>query len=166
MRLSLLPLFIVVFCVVGASHSFAQSESEGLTLYNQNAQPLSIQQAVAGKNAPSYDYSRSAATQNYNPYGSGPSSGSYVPQGTLTPEQQRDLQEQYLEQQAFYQQMGQQQGIGTQQGGGTFEEQLAKLTGKSNAEDEKPKDRKVKRVVRNALNNPLATPPRLFNPDQ
>ena len=145
------------------SLAYAQTSNgntDGETLYNQNAQPLSLSQAVAGINAPSYNYGRSNA-----------SAGTYQPQGTLTAEQEALLQDQFEQQQAFNEfqalQSLQNGGAGFGAEDNSFAAQLARLRGGGlGAEETQPTKRVVKRVVRNALNDPLTAPPRLFNPDQ
>ena len=146
-----------------APMSYAQTNtlnSRTGTLYNQNAQPLSLSQAVAGVNAPSYNYG-----------GSNAAGGTYQPQGTLTDEQEALLQDQYEQQQAFNEfqalQSLQNNGAGFGAENNSFAAQLARLKGGGLGEEEtQTKKRTVKRVVRNALNDPLTAPPRLFNPDQ
>ncbi len=157
---SFIPVF-AVFCMVCGHASYAQTNTGQPVLYNQNAVPFSLSQAVAGVSAPSYSYN-AGSTQTY------------APQGTLSPEQEAALEAQYFQQQAlFQQQLNQQAALAAQnnqsslQDPNSFQAQLARLrAGGASSNDAQPTERKVKRVVRNAINNPLQPPPRLFNPDQ
>lgn len=145
------------------TNNAAAYDMEPAPVYNQGAAPIPLNQLVAGQNAPSYNYNNTAV-QPYN-FGSttSPSGQYYVPQGTLTPQQEAALQAQILQQQQYAQQYG-----APQNDANNLAAQLAQLNQGpfgTNA-DEQPTKRTVKRVVRNALNDPLKPPPRLFNPDQ
>ena len=135
------------------------------TFYNNAAQaPLPLNQLAAGKNAPSYNYNNSGQTPAYTGFtGNNPLSG--MDYANLTPEQRRYLdqqeaaryqQQQYLQQQQQQQRAQQQLGQANSYLGGGSLNPFAQP-------EQKPKQR---RVVYNERNNPLVTPPRLFNPDQ
>lgn len=130
---------------------------------NANAQPYAMNQMVAGKNAPSYNYSKTNAYTGFTNTGDPLVGADFA---NLTPEQSRYIEQQrqfrlqqeqqaYLQQQGQFQQQPQQQAAGYMQG----------LNQGYNpfVEPEKPKQR---RVVYKERNNPLVTPPRLFNPEQ
>lgn len=133
-------------------------ETGPMPVYNQGATPIPLTQMVAGQNAPSYNYNQTAV----QPYSFGASTSTtsgqyYAPQGTLTPQQEAALQAQILQQQYM-----------PQSDTNNLAAQLAQLNqGPFGTQaDDQPTKRTVKRVVRNALNDPLKPPPRLFNPDQ
>lgn len=146
---------------------YGTPQTATIPLYNMQAQPLPLNQMVAGQNAPSYNYGGSQ-TQPYN-FGttsSGSGNGFYMPEGTLTPQQEAMLAEQLAQQELLY---NQQMQMNTQ-GQGSLAAQLNALNQSpffnQNNQQEQQGQRVVKRVVRNALNDPLRPPPRLFNPDQ
>ncbi|PZQ45263.1 MAG: hypothetical protein DI551_07920 [Micavibrio aeruginosavorus] len=142
------------------------SSTTGNTVYNSgNVKTLPMQQMIAGKNAPSYNYN-----QNVNPYGfgAGTTSGSI---GVMTPEQasmqraQRDAQAQAYQQQylqSLQQQRMQQNGMvptgleGYQNGqyGGQ------QYYGNNMYQQQAPKKKKV---IYKQMNNPLTEPSKLFN---
>jgi hypothetical protein len=139
----------------------ATAQTASAPLYNTTAQPYMPAPAVAGQNAPSYVYGASN-TSSYT-YGSSGSANTYVPQGTLTPQQEAAFAQQLAQQQALYM-----SGQPYYAAPGSLQEQLDALNAShfGAEEDQKSKQRVVKQVVRNALNDPLSPPPRLFNPDQ
>ena len=141
------------------SYYGATPQTASAPLYNTTTQPYMPAAPVAGQNAPSYVYGASN-TSSYT-YGSSASGNTYVPQGTLTPQQEAAFAQQLAQQQNMYMQ-GQPYAVPN-----SLQAQLDALnSGHFGAEDQQPKQRVVKRVVRNALNDPLNPPPRLFNPDQ
>ncbi len=154
-----------------ASNNYYQPNATGTPFYNNSpsARPLALNQMVAGKDAPSYNYNRN---QSYNGYGDPLAN---MDMSAMTPEQARLVRAQrnaraqqaqagYLAslqaQKQQQLQMQQQPGALTNpylQGAGQMYNQFAE------PEPEKPKQR---RVVYKEMNNPLVTPPRLFDPDQ
>ena len=130
-------------------------------VYNSTARPLPLNQMVAGKNAPSYNYNK---TQPYNNFGGDPLAGADL--SALSPEQarliraQRDANAQRAQAEYMATLQQQQQGGAANpylQGAGQMYNQFAQPTPKAPAK---------RRVVYKEKNNPLVTPPRLFNPDQ
>lgn len=130
------------------------------SLFNQNAQPLPLQQMIAGQNAPSYNYG--TTTQAYTG-----SSGRNTSIGVMSPEQARSLNRQREANALAYQNeylaslgqaaMGQQQPTSSSAyQGSAFSNLYA---------GEKKKVPTKRRVVNKSMNDPLATPPRLFNLD-
>ena len=137
--------------------------------FNTQAQPMPMEQMVAGRNAPSYDFGGN--TNAFTGFGGGANTGGYVSNGIMTPEQaqlfnrQREAaalaaQNEYLANLQQQAQMQQQQ-----------QQMVAPMTQQQNfsapffggQQQAAPVQR---RVVYRERNNPLATPPRLFNPDQ
>jgi len=153
-------------------NSYYQGTPSGAPVYNNGgARPLPLNQIVAGKNAPSYNYNQNNAYTGFGASGNPLAGADY---GNLTSEQSRyiDQQREYRaqqEQQAYMQSMQQvQQQQQTwqqqpQQGAVGYMQGLNQGYNPFAQPEEKPKQR---RVVYNERNNPLATPPRLFNPDQ
>lgn len=151
----------------GTSTNYYQPGANGTPVYNNSpsAQPFAMNQMIAGQNAPSYNYNRN---KSYNNFGSDPLAN--MDMSAMTPEQARLIRAQRnanaQQAQAAYlaslqnQQQQQQQGMMpspyTQSAGQMYNQFVS-------PEKEKPKQR---RVVYNEKNNPLVTPPRLFNPDQ
>lgn len=168
------PQMIYAVPVYNAMPSGTQYQQGSPTVYNNGtASPLPLQQMTAGKNAPSYNYNGAAPYSGFNT-GGNPMAGADM--SNLTPEQRRYIdaqtaanyqQEQYMREQQNRQALQQQQQMLQQQqqpfaqtnsylGTGNFNNPFAEP-------EQKPKQR---RVVYNERNNPLVTPPRLFNPDQ
>lgn len=195
------PVAVLGFLMMAGVHAQAQTQdnlyynpqsSGGVPIYNNgtNAQPFPMEQVVAGRNAPSYDYNP------VKPYGVDTGAGN-----SLTSDQiemlraQRNaaaqnfeaqylasLQQQRMGQFGQVPQMGQlgQAGPIGQLGGGQLGQlgQLgmnaaSQLPGNpfgqlyggmtENGEKQAPRKRKV---VYKEKNNPLIIPPRLFDPDQ
>ncbi len=148
----------------------------GAPIYNNgtNVQPLPMQQMIAGRNAPSYNFNN--GNQAYTGFGanSNPMSG-VTSIGSLTPQQDAYLRAQQQSQNAgsfgqfgnntYQQQYYQQQ----QQAGNTAYQNngFSGFTG-NNPFGTTPTAGvpTQKRVVYKERNNPLVDPPRLFNPDQ
>lgn len=136
----------------------------GVPVYNNNpnAPILPMDQMVAGKNAPSYDYNQTSQAYTFG----ATTNGSGTSQAALTPQQQAQLEAQYQAQlqaqQAYLNSIAQQQtgndGLLT---GGPFGTAPVGDTGASGQAATKQR-----RVVYRDINNPLSAPPRLFNPDQ
>ncbi len=138
----------------------------GIPLYNGNAQPLPMQQMIAGRNAPSYNYGGSNAYT-----GAGTTSGILSAADAEAIRQQRDMLAQQYQQQymaslqqgnpngQYYQQGQQQQPYGQMT-------QINPLTGQPYAYGQQPQKRVVQRVIYKERNNLSPTPQRLFNPDQ
>jgi hypothetical protein len=138
-------------------------------VYNTNAMPITTQ---PGRNAPSYSFNSGSTNAGNVPYGFDPRSfptggNSLSPQEAARLSAQRDAQAQLYEQEYLARlqaasdlqrnnlMLGQMQNL---QNGGFVNPFIGQAE-----EDEKPKKR---RVVYGERNNPLQTPPRLFNPDQ
>jgi hypothetical protein len=156
---------ILALFVCGLAHA----QTANVPLYNAQAQPLPLNQMVAGQNAPSYSYNQPGGTQPYSFGATNTNTGGgfYAPQGTLTPEQEAALAQQIAQQEFLIEQQMQM----NMQGQGGLGAQLNALNqspffNQNNDIQKQPGQRVVKRVVRNALNDPLSPPPRLFNPDQ
>ena len=146
---------IYVPSTTGQAYTTTQT---GVTpFYNNTAQPLPLQQMVAGKNAPSYNFKNQVQPYNLN-------TASMNSNGALTPDevdrirasrdaQAQAYQKQFLEQSA---QNGQPQTIGGAMGN-AYNSLMPT--------QDKPKPTKKRLVYRESA-NPLSAPPRLFNPDQ
>jgi|GEM_PF-6011501 len=130
---------------------------------NATAQPLPLNQMAAGKNAPSYNYNN---TRPYTGFmGGDPMSG--MDYGNLTSEQRRMIDQQAAaraaQEQAYFTNMQRQQMQQQGQMNPYLQGASQLYNSYGQPEQQKPKQR---RVVYNERNNPLVTPPRLFNPDQ
>lgn len=142
----------------------------GSTIYNNgtNVPPIALNQIIAGKNAPSYTYG-GGGVKPYNGFNSNPLAG-VTSIGSLTPEQATYLQNQqnqaYAAEQARLAQQAQQQQYGSANSslyqGSNFSQLYSNPFG---TQPEKTVPTK-RRVVYKEANNPLVTPPRLFNPEQ
>jgi hypothetical protein len=150
-------------------NSYYQPGVGGSPVYNNgSAQPYAMNQMIAGKNAPSYNYNRSNAYTGFTNTGD-PLAGADL--ANLTPEQSRYIEQQRLyrvqqEQQAFLQQ--QQAQLQQQQAWQQSQQQINTMQNLNQgynplAQQEQPRQR---RVIYKERNNPLVTPQRLFNPDQ
>jgi uncharacterized iron-regulated membrane protein len=147
---------------------YAPSQAGGVPTYNNLAQPVPVEQLIAGKNAPSYNFN--TGTQAYTGFGNNPLSN-ITSIGSLTPEQSRYMQAQAdaaaaqrqneymasLQQQPNAQQQGIASALPTQFSSG--------FNNPFGTQPEKPV-KVTRRVVYRERNDPLVTPPRLFNPDQ
>jgi hypothetical protein len=142
-----------------------QTGLNGAPVYNNAAQqPLPLNQLAAGKNAPSYNYN--TANQAYTGF-----TGGNVMAGAdlanLTPEQRRMIDQQAAaraaQEQAYLNSLQQQQAQQQGQMNPYLQGATQMYNNFNQPEQQKPKQR---RVVYNERNNPLTTPPRLFNPDQ
>jgi hypothetical protein len=149
-------------------NSYYQPGVGGSPIYNNSgAQPYAMNQMIAGKNAPSYNFNNNTAYTGFTNTGN-PLAGADL--ANLTPEQSRYIEQQRLyrvqqEQQAFLQQQQAQQQQAWQQPQQQVNSYMQNLNQGYNPfmEQEKPRQR---RVVYKERNNPLVTPPRLFDPDQ
>lgn len=133
-------------------------------VYNNTGRPLPMEQLVAGKNAPSYTSPGNAYT-GFSGYTSNPLQN--MNPAAMTPEQSRLISAQREAMQADYltnlqrlQEDLNRQALATQQqkAYGTPYNQYG-----GQVQQTAPVQR---RVVYKEKNNPLSTPPRLFNPDQ
>lgn len=149
------------------SNSYYQPNKTGTPVYNNSssARPLPLQQMVAGKNAPSYSY---GGNQAYSQYGSDPLANMDI--ASMSPEQarlvraQRNARAQQAQADYLASLQGQQPPGGMVTNNSSYAQTSGQIYNQLVApEKEKPKQR---RVVYNEKNNPLVTPPRLFNPDQ
>lgn len=166
---------VVLLCAASASaQTYYSTTSQGQTNgYYTNAQPLALQQMVAGQNAPSYNYDQTSQTSSgYGYYGASPYTGSYAAttsgygaqgytaSGLMSPDEEAQ----------YYASANGAQGQGMIYNPTISVQQrlnnLANMGPFTTKEQEEPKTRVVRRLSRNALNDPLAPPPRLFNPDQ
>jgi hypothetical protein len=141
-----------------------QGGVNGAPIYNNaSQQPLPLNQMAAGKNAPSYNYNN---TQPYTGFmGGDPMAGADM--ANLTPEQRRMIDQQAaaraVQEQAYLANMQRQQAQQQAQTNPYMQGANQMYNNYTQPEQQKPKQR---RVVYNERNNPLVTPPRLFNPDQ
>lgn len=133
-------------------------------VYNNTASPLPMEQLVAGKNAPSYTSPGTAYT-GFSGYTSDPMQNMNA--SAMTPEQSRYISAQREAMQAEYmtnlqrlQEDLNRQALATQQQK-TYGGQYNQYGGQ--VQQTAPVQR---RVVYKEKNNPLVTPPRLFNPDR
>jgi hypothetical protein len=150
---------------------FAATPQGGTPVYNNtSAPPVPLKQMIAGKNAPSYVYKDPSQVQPYNFQSGG---NAYQPQGTMTPQEEAAIRAQQYQEQLMNslgqngQNMG---GVSTEQSilaGGGAPIDFSTLTGGpfGNTQQQQARPTK-KRVLYKERNNPLVTPPRLFNPDQ
>lgn len=148
------------------SNSYYQAGNGGAPIYNNSpsARPLPLQQMVAGKDAPSYSYGKGQAYNNF----ADPLANMDIT--SMSPDQARMVRAQRnaRAQQAQADYLASLQGQQPPGGMVTGNSQYAPTAGQTynqftQPEQQKPKQR---RVVYNEKNNPLVTPPRLFNPDQ
>jgi hypothetical protein len=147
------------------------SQQNGTTpIYNNNPNTptLPMNQMIAGKNAPSYNYNANQAYSFNDPTSlAGASLGSLSPEQANMVRAQRDANaqayqqayQQQLQDQQNQQQQMQQSGASQYQGG-----QFAQLYANATGQQQKPVSTK-KRVIYKEMNNPLVAPPRLFNTD-
>lgn len=121
---------------------------------------------VAGKNAPSYSYNTNAKPFGFDANGEGNSTvGSITPEQAIAMRAQRDAQAQAYEKQ-YLENLQKQRAAGS----GYLPPEAAAVyqTGADGVrrlvmpEEEKPAPKK-RRVVKREQDNPLSTPPRLFN---
>ncbi len=164
--------------------AFAQTNAQNTQTYNAqpvynaapvynsgaNVQPYSMQQAIAGKNAPSYNYNPNPQPYNFNATGNQNAYGSNA-FGAMTPEQatmlraQRDAQAQAYQAQYMEQLRAQQQG-GVYSNSSAYQGNAFSQLYNSFGQKDEEKVPTKRRVVYREKNNPLIEPPRLFNPDQ
>ncbi|PZO80894.1 MAG: hypothetical protein DI626_11140 [Micavibrio aeruginosavorus] len=161
----------------GTTYYTPSQNGGGAPVYNNgaNVQPFPMQQMIAGRNAPSYNFNN--GNQAYTGFGtnSNPMSG-VTSIGSLTPQQDAYLRAQ---------QQSQNSGSFGQFGNNTYQQQYYQQQPNGNAQNQGgafsgfynngnspfgttptagvPTQ---KRVVYKERNNPLVDPPRLFNPDQ
>lgn len=181
MRLKHTLIIAAGFAVLAPSPSHAQNNVQYVPMYNNtatgqtayngqsqggypvynsnNTQPLPLQQMIAGKNAPSYNFSNQPKPYNFQ---TGPNI--YQPQPAMTPAEQQAA----AYQQQLMQQQQQQQGVQQQQQYYNQQQQASNnvLNGGpfgSTPDAQVPVRRKV---LYKEMNNPLKTPARLFDPEQ
>jgi len=139
----------------------------GVPVYNNNAQPLPVEQLIAGKNAPSYNYNNNA----YTGFGGSNPLSNVTSIGSLTPQQEAMVRAQRDAQAAAYQRdylagLGQQgtTPVPTSTGSSGYQgEAFSQLYNGIGQEQQQAPVRR--RVVYREKNNPLTTPPRLFSID-
>ena len=131
-------------------------------VYNSSASPLPMDQLIAGKNAPSYNYN-----SNIQPYNSGSMSGSRGAGAPLSPAQvaqmraNRDAQSQQYEQQ--YLQQAAQQAQNVVGPDNYLGQAYNSVYGQPQQQQPRPTK---KRLLYKENDDLMPIPPRLFNPDQ
>lgn len=142
----------------GYVYTGSQGSTYAAPVYNTNAQPLSLNQAIKGKNAPSYNF-KGAKQQPYN-FGT-----TNAKNGPMTVEEADQLRIMRDQQAAAYEKNLVAQ-INAQNANPN-----GQATGYNNLTQFLPGQQpqqppRKKRLVYREDANPLRTPPRLFNPDQ
>lgn len=155
-------------CAVAASTpAMAQqsySNTNNVPVYNTGAAPLPMDQMIAGRNAPSYNYNTGA---NIQPYNSGNSMGARGAGAPLSPAQvaqmraNRDAQAQQYEQQ--YLQQAAQQAQSAASPDGYLGQAYNSVYGQPQQQQQRPTK---KRLLYKENDDLMPIPPRLFNPDQ
>lgn len=144
-----------------------QGATGAIPFYNNTAQPLPMDQLVAGKNAPSYNYRNNTQPYNLSPQrgGDGTMTGAQFEQLRSGRDQRaQQYENEYLQRLADRDAAlnGSGQGAaGTAQG---YLNNAQSLYNGNGQKQDQPK--RKKRLVYREDANPLATPPRLFDPDQ
>lgn len=147
---------------------YYSSNNGTVPIYNNanNTPVRPMEQMIAGKNAPSYDFNKSK-TQPYL-FGTNQNANAYTGYG-VDPNLQLQ-QNQYNYQDPYAQQMAQQTGAYNYGAGMPNNSlvDLSKLQGGpfGTQTQDNPQRPTKRRVVYKERNNPLVEPPRLFNPDQ
>lgn len=171
-------LFMIFACVALITATPAQAQNTQLYLspgmqdyyatganvpvYNNAAQPLPMEQLIAGKNAPSYNYN--APVQPYNLGGTTAGGSTNMSGAPLSPAQvaqmraNRNAQAQQYEQQ--YLQQAQQQISGVSAPEGYMGNPYSAAYGQQQIRPTK------KRLLYKERDDLMPVPPRLFNPDQ
>ncbi len=156
----------------GAGSTAYSTQNGQAPVYNNTGAPFPMEQMIAGKNAPSYNYNRANSRAQASIYGgnylSGGNGGALTPQEAEAIRAQRNAQAQAyqaeymasLQQQAAMQ--AQQNGVNSSLYQGS---QFSNLYSSSQGEGavKKPTQR---RVIYKEKNDPLVTPPPLFNLDR
>lgn len=147
---------------------YATQQGGSAPIYNNgtNVPPRALNQMIAGKNAPSYSYGGASGNSAYRNFNSNPMAN-VTSIGSLTPEQGNYLraQEAREEQERLNQQRQQQQGnYSSAYQGSSFSQLYTNANPFGTKADTEIVTKK--RVVYKEANNPLITPPRLFNPEQ
>lgn len=135
--------------------------------FNTQAQPMPMEQMVAGRNAPSYNFG--GDSNAYTGFGGGTGSGGYNSIGVMTPEQAQLFNRQREAAALAYQNeylAGLQQQAQPQQQAAPMQQQQQNFAAPFMGGQQQAAPPVRRRVVYREMNNPLATPPRLFNPDQ
>ena len=145
-----------------AGTTYYNPGTAGAPVYNNNptTAPLPMEQMVAGKNAPSYTSRNNNA---YTGFGADPLANADL--SSLSPEQSQMIRAQ---REAIAQKAQAEYLASLQQGQGgvisPYTQGAAQMYNQFNQpQQQAPVQR---RVLYKQLNNPLVTPPRLFNPDQ
>lgn len=189
MRLKL-PLFVLGLAAFASAPAMAQNNASTTPYYNTtsttptyyattptgavpvynnlNTTPIMpMDQMVAGKNAPSYNYNNPTGVQPYN-FGTG--AGNVSGQAAMSAEQQAQMYQQQLLNQQQQQQYANGQtgpmGVSTTQGSLQNLTQFANSPFGTNTQGTAAAVPKQRKVIYKELNNPLKEPARLFNPDQ
>lgn len=140
--------------------------TNNVPVYNSGASPLPMDQLIAGRNAPSYDYNSGPNIQPYNNMGgsmSGQNAGA-----PLTPAQvaqmraNRDAQAQQYEQQ--YMQQVAQQAQNAVSADGYLGQAYNSVYGQPQQQQQQRPTKK--RLLYKENDGLMPIPPRLFNPDQ
>ncbi len=142
---------------------YAPTNNGSVPVYNNaaNTPSLPLEQMVAGKNAPSYNYNQTTQPYTFGAGTSGPNA--------FTAEQEAQVQAQYQAQlqaqQQYINSLYQQNPAGGQPGAAAVANGLTGGIFGTTPSDQAaaPKQR---RLVYRERNNPLSAPPLLFNPDQ
>lgn len=140
-----------------SQQAYGATQSGGAPVYNNQGQPLPMDQLIAGKNAPSYNYN-APKPYNLNPttYGNGVMSAEQVEQARAARNARAQQYAQEYMQQANESQFGQQ----AQQSIGGAANAYGNYTGQ-----QQPQKPKKKRLITREQDQILQTPPRLFNID-
>lgn len=148
-----------------APNTAAYGTQNGTTpVYNNAGQPLPLNQMVAGRDAPSYNYNNNAYTGfNANPLSNITSVGSLTPQQSQMMAAQRDAQAAAYQNEYIAQLQRNMAPPADATGSSAYQGSAFNQLYTGNQQQRPPTKR---RVSYNQRNNPLATPPRLFNPDQ
>lgn len=160
------PVYAVpMYVAPNSQQMYSAQGANGIPVYNNNAQPLPVEQLVAGKNAPSYNFNNNA----YTGFGSN-SLANVSSIGSLSPEQASALRAQRDAQAAAYErdylaQLTQSGTGGAASGGSSAYQGSAFSNLYTGNQDQTQKPPVKRRVVYNERNNPLTTPPRLFSID-
>lgn len=134
-------------------------------VYNSGASPLPMDQLIAGKNAPSYNFG--SGSNNIQPYNMNGSAGSQGAGAPLSPAQvaqmraNRDAQAQQYEQQ--YMQQAAQQAQNATSPDGYLGQAYNSVYGQPQQQQQRPTK---KRLLYKKNDDLMPIPPRLFNPDQ
>jgi hypothetical protein len=146
---------------------YSATPNGAIPVYNNtNSTPtLPMQQMIAGKNAPSYQFNQQ------QPYGAGGTNW-YTGSGAMSPQHEAQARAQMQQQQAAAnaQQQAYMNSLQQQQNAQNISQNgfpdLSVLNKGPFAGSQQPQVPTRRRVIGKEMNNPLKEPPRLFNPDQ